>query len=713
MSGGSVIKYRVKFLDYWHIGSGVSGGAKFDSSVLKDKEGLPYIPGRTLKGLFREIAEEIRESLEGKEKGKYQKRIIDLYFGASEEERGEEWRGGRAHFSDAVVEEGEKVKGFRELLFDYIAGTQLENGIAKDHSLREVEVVVPLTLIGEVRGIREQDRKEVEKILIGLTRLGLKRHRGFGRCQVEIVKEDTPKRGKKRKKGAPKSSEIFLPLPPPNGKRVLFKVTLKGRVVVRGGANTEGKIPFLDFLPGSAIAGIVAQQFNSFKEPFKVFFSNQVKFGDGLPLNPANLSEIGVRPPLSYFTSKKEKERGVKGFYNLIHYPPEKEKEIIEKEGQLVQQRGGYLGIDRDGNYSLFQIPLTYTQKSAYDRERRRSRDGALYGYRSLPAGTQFIFPVEFGKEVPKEVQKEIEKILEGVHRIGKSKSAEYGLVEIEKIKVPSQYLPPLSERVPPPKEGEKLKDIPLYFLSRVALVDRNFQETLDPRWLLGPEEELEVDYFKSSLRFSSYFPFNQTRKYWDRERLVIEQGSVVVLKEATLEQLRRIEKGVGLYQNQGFGVVVVNPHWVAKKKIELKGEKGSSPGEGESGGGEKMGTPLINWLEGERVYRENLQKLVEEVQKLAPKFERSGLSISQWGRVRAIARGVDGNILKKLEGYLLPEERPPKIWKGDWELLEREVREWNRRGNEWGRKFVELLALEVQKGLKREKLVQKGEIDG
>jgi len=53
------IKYEIKFLDYWHLGSGLSAGTKLDSLVIKDENGLPFAPGKTLKGLFREMAEEI------------------------------------------------------------------------------------------------------------------------------------------------------------------------------------------------------------------------------------------------------------------------------------------------------------------------------------------------------------------------------------------------------------------------------------------------------------------------------------------------------------------------------------------------------------------------------------------------------------------------------------------------------------------------------
>ena len=34
-----VLSYTLKFYDYWHISSGLSAGAKLDSSVIKDGDG--------------------------------------------------------------------------------------------------------------------------------------------------------------------------------------------------------------------------------------------------------------------------------------------------------------------------------------------------------------------------------------------------------------------------------------------------------------------------------------------------------------------------------------------------------------------------------------------------------------------------------------------------------------------------------------------------
>jgi CRISPR/Cas system CMR subunit Cmr4 (Cas7 group RAMP superfamily) len=52
-----MLKYSLKFYDYWHISSGLSAGARLDSTVIKDDHGLPYVAGKIIKGLSREMAE--------------------------------------------------------------------------------------------------------------------------------------------------------------------------------------------------------------------------------------------------------------------------------------------------------------------------------------------------------------------------------------------------------------------------------------------------------------------------------------------------------------------------------------------------------------------------------------------------------------------------------------------------------------------------------
>jgi len=186
------IKYKVEFLDYWHLSSGLSAGAKLDSTVIKDKDDLPYLSGKTLKGLVREMALE------------FECDFIETCFGTTTDKddkcykEGKEEREGSCYFSNATLptEVADEIKEHKlqERLYDVIASTKIgqkglkseTEGIAVTNSLREIEVVVPLTLEGFIDDIPSGYEKNLIQALKMIKRMGLNRNRGLGRCQISV-----------------------------------------------------------------------------------------------------------------------------------------------------------------------------------------------------------------------------------------------------------------------------------------------------------------------------------------------------------------------------------------------------------------------------------------------------------------------------------------------------------------------------------------------
>ena len=181
-----ILKYKLTFLDYWHLSSGLSAGAKLDSSVVKDENEIPYVPGKTIKGLLREIAELLYKD--------------DTFTKECFGDKGVDM--GKCYFSNATLDDATKNEivsnKLRDNLYDVIASTKIgeknkENetfGIAVDDSLREIEVVIPITLQGKILDIPSQDDYEkLQKALKMIKRMGLNRNRGLGRCEFEIVEE--------------------------------------------------------------------------------------------------------------------------------------------------------------------------------------------------------------------------------------------------------------------------------------------------------------------------------------------------------------------------------------------------------------------------------------------------------------------------------------------------------------------------------------------
>lgn len=169
-----ILRYQLKFYDYWHISSGLSAGARLDSTVIKDSDGLPYVAGKIIKGLSREMAELLGDSA-----------FVKKCYG------GEGIDMGKCYFTNATLDENTakqiKDNDLQENLYDIIASTKIgENGTAEDKSLREIEVVIPLTLIGEIRDIPDNYVEQMKISLKMIKRMGLNRNRGLGRCEFIV-----------------------------------------------------------------------------------------------------------------------------------------------------------------------------------------------------------------------------------------------------------------------------------------------------------------------------------------------------------------------------------------------------------------------------------------------------------------------------------------------------------------------------------------------
>lgn len=181
------IRYKIEFFSQWHCGSGTSAGADVDELVVKDIYGMPFLPGKTVKGLVREAVENYTQFSEETPGTKAED--VEECFGTEGE------KAGCCHFTDAVlskeVSDSIKKDGLQKYLYRKLTTTAIgEDGTAQEHSLRSMEVVVPCTLHGEITDVPEGMGEVMAKSLGLIKRLGQKRNRGLGRCDFKIEQED-------------------------------------------------------------------------------------------------------------------------------------------------------------------------------------------------------------------------------------------------------------------------------------------------------------------------------------------------------------------------------------------------------------------------------------------------------------------------------------------------------------------------------------------
>lgn len=184
------IKYTVTFLSDWHAGSGLSSGAEADATVIKDKVNLPYLPGKTIKGLLKDALMDMLDVSDSIDKN-----TIDLLFGKVDE-KDNSTEAGKLFFSNAEIGKDEQIEISEEMsknLYRINASTTIDdNGVAKEGSLRTMEVTIPLSLHGEIISTEDFKEHEIELLQNAMkwTRsIGSNRNRGLGRCKFELIRK--------------------------------------------------------------------------------------------------------------------------------------------------------------------------------------------------------------------------------------------------------------------------------------------------------------------------------------------------------------------------------------------------------------------------------------------------------------------------------------------------------------------------------------------
>lgn len=185
------IYYEISFHSYWHCGSGQGAGASLDSLVTKDPNGMPYVPGKTLKGLIREAVVELT-GWENSAEGDFEPSAELLkVFGYFSDNKDDMYKAD-SFFSNATLPHGEywqiiKDKNQR-YLYQTIASTAIEDeGVARQGSLRTAEVCVPCTLYAMITNVPESFAETISLALSYIKNLGRGRTRGLGRCTIKAI----------------------------------------------------------------------------------------------------------------------------------------------------------------------------------------------------------------------------------------------------------------------------------------------------------------------------------------------------------------------------------------------------------------------------------------------------------------------------------------------------------------------------------------------
>ncbi len=413
-------------------------------------------------------------------------------------------------------------------------------------------------------------------------------------------------------------------------KELQFKCTLLSDVILNQKAATEGANATLDFIPGNTFLGLVAKHYDDFGDKaLEVFHSREVRFGDAHPVCSCKSNMRTLHVPALFFHPKLKSASEE----CYVHHLYDKSKD--ESHLQLKQCRDGFYAFV-EGQGQGQGVEKSFALKSAYDRERRRAKDECMFGYESLDAGQEFLFSVEVDDE---SLADSICQYLVGEHHVGRSKTAQYGLVKIEEVEFNDVES----------RDSDGKENVTVYADSRLIFFDENCEPTFQPTpKQLGIEDEKAcIEWSKSQVRPFQYAPWNGKRAARDADRCGIEKGSVFVVSISKKQTFK--SQYVGSYCNEGFGKVIYNPDFLeaesdtngrAKYHLQSFGEKYET-NEEEGNGSKEAPTLLLNYLEKAQKTEAVDQFIYERVNGFVEnhksKFSSDSFA-SQWGAIRSIA---------------------------------------------------------------------------
>ena len=448
-------------------------------------------------------------------------------------------------------------------------------------------------------------------------------------------------------------------------KQHFFRVTLLDDAVLPSRSGTVGHNESLDYLPGAVLHGIAANRWYRKHQDTKdreltgwqLFHSGEVCFSDALPLWE---DKPGFPVPLSFHQPKANgsqsgdgsSKEGETAVYNLCAAVPASNDGGI----QLKQLRARH--VTEEG--VLLKKRASLRMKTAINPLTRRAAESQLFAYHVLNAGQSFMFAVTCFGDIAQDQIKELVALIQGRARIGRSRTAEYGEVEIEALESGEGWNPHSA-----PSQDGLLR---FWLLSDLALVNEYGAPTLDPKPShLGISEGLSFVPERSFLRSRRYSPFNAKRQCRDPERLVICRGSVLCYEGPAANNPTGI-RFVGTHREQGLGRIACAPQMLetAAPRYKNAGDHKSLRSAADKATKIKeqaaaMDSPLFAMLqrrkatasgslEAERISREVFNKLL-----IALDLHRAWAGIrpgkpiegapgkSQWGRLKEAANRQRG----------------------------------------------------------------------
>lgn len=197
---------KITTLSDTQIGSGRSFTATIDSDIEFDSLGLPYIPAKRIKGLFRNAVEDLSKLQALKSLRSFDESHVEKLFGTIGSSTGSP-----ICFDNLNIQDHQQIRSWLNYIYDaypfafkthtiqdYFTTLRSQTAIdantqtAKDHSLRTIRVLKKgFNFCGSIHLQNNEDQDAFVNALsmasLLLRRIGSQRNRGFGKVKVELL----------------------------------------------------------------------------------------------------------------------------------------------------------------------------------------------------------------------------------------------------------------------------------------------------------------------------------------------------------------------------------------------------------------------------------------------------------------------------------------------------------------------------------------------
>ncbi|PYP84785.1 MAG: hypothetical protein DMF61_18570 [Blastocatellia bacterium AA13] len=634
-------RLRLEMKSDWHVGAGAGRPGDVDRLVRRDEDGLPFVPGKTLTGIWRDACERVALGLDDGVPAEWSRWIPVLFgdqAGQLKEElhqtHPDELRHPRpASLSVSAARLETKLRTILkakpavcEAITFVKPGVRINrnSGRAAPRCLRFEEMArigAVLFAYGsiDVTNLDEEQKRAATALLLAGTklveRIGAKRRRGAGRCQLTVWSADDQQIVFSERllgwldtlndpNSVPRPPERFSPdsaattfALSTTEEWIKFDLQIEAKSPVIITARTVGNfVETTDYIPGTYLLPIITRYLGN-PPALRTAITN----GDLVVTNATPIvgQQWGRHVPFSLFFEKldgglkndKGKGKG-RNVYNRFY-------DKVNQKRQVKSYRSGYIGQTAMVRLPIYEtVKLTVAPHNVVLDELQRPAEavGGIFSYQAIKPGT--IFGAELRLRAPlfQSLPSGWLDRLQGEHRLGRSKKDDYGLVHliIEEQKSDTQ------RNGQPDDNG---KELIVWLLSDLLLRDERLRPTASVEQLrktLGDKLQVELkvrDAINQGLRSNLSRPrrTDSWQVSWGlpRPALVgLAAGSCIYfdviegnIDSDVLAALRQIEnEGLGERRAEGYGRLCFNDPLLRSQLDGISDGRSGSENEDETG---------------------------------------------------------------------------------------------------------------------------------